>query len=270
MNISVNNYPYKQWNEMYPDYIVNLKKIPINNSWKNIIEPEMNKSYFLRLEKYLSHALKSTDGKVNIYPYPELVFNAFNITDFNKIKVVILGQDPYFNSETINNILIPQAMGLSFSVPIGITIPSSLKNIYQNMIDYKHIKSKPNHGNLSSWAEQGCLLLNTSLTVQHGYPNSHAKFWNEFTDYIIKYIAENLKDVVFVLWGAPALQKLPLINNEKVSKHTLIISSHPSGLSYTRQLRTYPSFKDNDHFGQINKALKKYKKKEIDWNIKTV
>ncbi len=266
MDLSVTNYDYKPWNEIFTDYVVNLKDLDIDESWSDLVKSEMEKKYFAKLEKYLSHALKSTDGKVNIYPYPNLVFNAFNTTEFNSVKVVILGQDPYHNNEVHDSKLIPQAMGLSFSVPTGITVPSSLKNIYQNLLDFKHIKSKtkPTHGNLSSWAKQGCLLLNTSLTVQHGYPNSHCKFWSPFTDTIIKHISDNLENVVFVLWGAPSLQKLDLIDQKS---HSVIISSHPSGLSYSKPLRSYPAFKDFDHFGKINEYLKKYDKAEINWEL---
>ena len=205
-----------------------------------------------------------TDGKIKIYPYPNLLFNAFILTPLSNVKVVILGQDPYHCNEIHHDKIIPQAMGLSFSVPKGMKIPSSLQNIYKNLLKYKHIEIKPNHGNLSFWAYQGCLMLNTSLTVQHSYPNSHSKYWLPFTDKIIKYISNKLNNIVFVLWGNPALNKLNLIDQ---NKHKIIISSHPSGLSYNKKLKNYDSFENTDHFGEINKYLKEKNKKQIIWQV---
>ena len=131
------------------------------------------------------------------------------------------------------------------------------------MKNYGHIEEIPKHGNLESWAKQGVLLLNTSLTVQHGYPNSHTMKWEKFTDAVIKYISDNKDKVVFVLWGSPALQKLTLIDKDK--KHKIIVSSHPSGLSCHKPLRQYPAFMNYDHFGEINDYLKENKKKTIKW-----
>lgn len=259
--LDTKNYNYKTWGEKYPNNKVSLKsKTKVDDTWNELFNKEMKKEYFKELEEYLSKRLEKSDGKANIYPYPDLVFNAFNLTPLNKVKVVIIGQDPYHNCELHNDTRIPQAMGLSFSVPIGIKVPSSLQNIFNNQVKFKHILEKPKDGNLESWAKQGVLMLNTSLTVRHGYPNSHARFWVPFTDQVIKYISTNLDNIIFVLWGAPALNKLKLID---ANKHKVIVSSHPSGLSANKGLRQYDSFNEKNHFKEINKYLKKYNKDEI-------
>ncbi|CAH6421809.1 Uracil-DNA glycosylase [uncultured virus] len=262
--LSIDNFDYNNWTTKFPSYVVDLKGLELDNSWKTIIETQHEEEYFLKLNKFLSHCLKSTKGAIKIYPYPDLIFNSMNKTTFDNIKVVILGQDPYHNSIQVNGKLIPQAMGLSFSVPIGISIPSSLKNIFQNLYNFGHIKKIPAHGNLENWALQGCLLLNTALTVQHGYPNSHAKFWEPLTDFLIEKISKELSNIVFVLWGSPALNKFKFIDGKK---HKIIISSHPSGLSYSKPLRNYPAFKDFDHFGEINKYLTQKKISTINWDF---
>jgi len=260
--LSKENYPYESWAEKFPNNNVNIKSLLTNNEWNFIFKD--NEKDIQRINKYIMHCLKSTDKKVKIYPYPDLIFNAFRNIIFNNIKAVIIGQDPYHNNEMYNGIIIPQAMGLSFSIPMGIKIPSSLQNIFKNQIKFGHISSRPNHGNLINWVNQGCLMLNTSLTVQHGHPNSHAKFWTKITDNIISKISSNCDNIVFVLWGAPALKKLDLIDT---NKHKVTISSHPSGLSYNKPLRNYESFMNTDHFGVINKHLKKVNKKLIKWSI---
>ena len=262
--INIKNYSYKTWGEKYPDHKVSLKELPTHHSWNDFFKKKYNKPYFKKIESNLSYCLKKTDGKIKIYPYPDLVFKAFNITPLDKVKVVLLGQDPYFKSILYNNKLIPQAMGLSFSVPYGIPIPSSLNNIYRNLVKYNHIINMPMHGDLEFWAYQGCLMLNTSLTVQHGHKNSHVKYWTPFTDKLIKYISNNCKNIIFVLWGAQALDKIKFIN---CKNHKVIISSHPSGLSYNKPLRHYSPFIDQDHFGIINKYLKKHGKQEIIWQV---
>jgi uracil-DNA glycosylase len=260
--LNINNYNYKTWGEKYPDHKVSLTQLKYHISWKELFEKEMDKKYFEELEEFLSERLEKSKGKTRLYPYPDLVFNAFKLTALDKVKVVILGQDPYHNSEIHDNKIIPQAMGLSFSVPVSIKIPSSLQNIFANQIKYDHIKLKPDNGNLESWAKQGCLMLNTCLTVRHGRPNCHSKHWTKFTDQVIKYISNNSSNIIFVLWGAPALNKLKLIDEKK---HKVIISSHPSGLSANKKLRQYDAFMHKDHFGEINEYLKKHNKGEILW-----
>ena len=180
-----------------------------------------------------------------------------------KSKLIIISL-PYFNFQCVNGKKYPEAMGLSFSVPVGIPIPSSLKNIYNNAIKYDHFYEYPKHGNLEFWAYQGCLLLNTALTVKEKDKNCHSKLWSKFTNYIITKISNNHEKIVFVLWGAPALSKLDLIDTDK---HAVVISSHPSGLSNNSPLGKYPPFSSIDQFGQINKLLKKFGKEEIIWQI---
>lgn len=268
--LDANNYKIKTWTEKFPDYNVKLGKLKINSSWSDFFDndnKDVNDKIYEKIkdiDDYFSHCLNVTNGDLNIYPYPDLIFNALNTTPLNDIKVVILGQDPYHGFEYKNNTKIPQAMGLSFSVPKGIKIPSSLNNIYDNLLKFGHITKKPIHGNLSFWAYQGCLLLNTSLTVQESNPNCHEEYWKFITDELIKFISNQTENIVFVLWGAPALKKLSLIDQQK---HKVIISSHPSGLSYTKPLGKYKSFSEVDHFGEINKYLTEHDKKSILWQI---
>lgn len=184
-----------------------------------------------------------------IYPLKNDIFNAFKYTSLGDCRVVILGQDPYHGC---NKDGIPQANGLAFSVNEGFKIPSSLRNIFKTISDEKR-----SNGNLKHWAEQGVLLLNCSLTVEKGKPNSHAKLWRNITDHIIEHITREKKDLIFLLWGNNSLKKLNLIYN---TKH-IYISSHPSGLSFKRKLKKYPSFENNNHFQIINNILKN----KINW-----
>lgn len=184
----------------------------------------------------------------NIYPHKGNIFRAFSLTSFDDLCVILLGQDPYHH---VNNDNMPAATGLSFSIGDNHKIPSSLNNMNRNWIKYGHIKTKIT--DLTILANQGVLLLNTSLTVEKGKPNSHAKLWNKFTDYIIKYISDNKHKLVFVLFGLPALNKKKLINNN----HNFVISSHPSGLSCNTKLKEYPAFMDQDHITLINNNLEK-------------
>ena len=178
--------------------------------------------------------------------------------------MVLIGQDPYISKEIHNNKIVSQAMGLSFSVPIGVKIPPSLVNIFNNLLKFKHILEYPKHGNLQAWAQQGCLLLNSSLTVKEGDSNSHANIWVEFTNKIINYISDNKENICFVLWGRNAADKSPLINGDK---HNIIISSHPSPFSCGKTMGSYKAFNDVDHFGLINKYLEENKKDKIIWKI---
>lgn len=229
---------------------------------------------FAKLKKHpqfaaINDALKTIveqDPNVKIYPKPSYLFNAFLVTPATELSVVILGQDPYFNCEYFKGIHVPQAMGLSFSVPHNLAIPSSLNNIYENLLKYGHIKTKPSSGNLWFWALQGCLLLNTALTVKNGKKMSHASYWEWFTTTIIEYIANNFDNIIFVLWGKEAYSKLPIIGK----KHHTIISSHPSGFSANTPFRQYPSFANCDHFGEINKILVKLNKPPIIWDSITI
>lgn len=275
--VKILQYPYKSWIEKFPDYKVSvglskskklsekhIKKYNIKKTWKYILNNITNKEEYNDINEYLSTCLKKTNGEINIFPYPNAVFKAFDLTPFDEVKVVVLGQDPYFNHELHNNKNIPQAMGLSFSVPEGIKIPPSLNNIYKNLITYNHLIDKPTSGDLTFWCLQGCLMLNASLTVQHKHAGSHMGYWKKITDNIIKYISDKRENVVFVLWGGFAAKKKSLIDS---NKHKVIISSHPSGFSCYKPFGSYPAFNDFDHFGEINKYLTKLKKKPIIWQL---
>jgi uracil-DNA glycosylase len=260
----------KTWKEKFPDNNVNLSGNDITESiyesWTPLFDRLFSDQRFKsRIEKGLSDEMKDNLNLI-MYPKPDFIFNAFGLTSLKKLKVVILGQDPYFNHEMHENKIVPQAMGLSFSVPNGVEIPSSLKNVYANLKKYGHIKKMPEHGNLESWAKQGVLMLNTSLTVKTGSANKncHQFIWKWFTDEIISYISENKSNVIFVLWGSPAYAKKDLIDT---SKHELIVSSHPSGLSFAKPMSGHPAFVNQDHFGKINAKLKEWGKSEIDWTI---
>ncbi|MCL4144297.1 UNVERIFIED_CONTAM: hypothetical protein GTU68_036603 [Idotea baltica] len=186
----------------------------------------------------------------DIFPESRLIFNAFNTLPLNKIKLVILGQDPYHG--------VGQAHGFCFSVPRGITIPPSLKNIYKELQRDLNIKT-PQHGCLQSWVEQGVLLLNTSLTVEQGKAGSHSKKgWQLFTDKIIQLVSKKQCHVVFLLWGSHAQSKTELIDR---SKHLILSSSHPSPLS------AYRGFLGNGHFSQANNFLVEHRISPIDWSL---
>lgn len=246
---------YKSWGEFFPDKKVSLKKLPYHHSWNKIMEKLFDDPRCLNLEKKLTAELEE-DINVVIYPPPELVFNFALLTSFDKTSVVIIGQDPYFNSD--------QAMGLSFSVPHDVDVPSSLNNIYTNMLSFNRIKKKPNHGNLEFWAIQGCLMLNSSLTVKDGADNKncHQNHWRWFTNSLIKYISDEKENVIFVLWGKDAYDKMPLID---LDKHDVTTSSHPSGLSCNKPMGNSPAFVKCDHFGKINEYLEKTNREPIVW-----
>ena len=262
--LDANNYSVKSWEDKFPDFNVDLNTLPINDSYKEFYESEIFKTNIDLINKYLSYCLNFSNGKVKIYPYPDLVFNALNATPLDKIKIVILGQDPYHDFINHNEVEVPQAMGLSFSVPKNITVPSSLKNIYKNLKKFGHINKIPEHGNLSFWAHQGVLLINTILTVQKGCPNGHIKKWTKLTDALIEFISKNTNNVVFMLWGGNAYEKYKLIDSKK---HKIIVSSHPSGLSCSTKFKQFNCFNDEDHFTKANEYLKQHNKTEILFEI---
>lgn len=262
--LNADNYTVKSWEDKFPSFNVDLNTLPISESYKKFYESQIFKDNIVLINKYLSYCLNFSNGKVKIYPYPDLVFNALNATPLDKIKIVILGQDPYHDCECHGEVEVPQAMGLSFSVPKGMKIPSSLKNIYKNLQKFKHIKNIPTHGNLSFWAYQGCLMLNTILTVQKGCPDGHKGKWSKLTDELIEFISTNTTNVVFLLWGKNAYEKYNLIDNKK---HKIIVSSHPSGLSCNTKFKSFNCFNDEDHFGKANEYLRKHNKSEVLFEI---
>jgi uracil-DNA glycosylase len=250
----------ENWKDFF-DKGKHIKDIPYHQTWYVLFENLMADPKFSKVNDNLKRLIKNNKD-LKIYPFPAYIFRAFSITSASNLKVVIIGQDPYFKCEYHNRKYVPQAMGLSFSVPHGITIPSSLDNIYANLLKYGHIKKKPESGNLWYWAAQGCLMLNTALTVEDESKEAHLPMWQWFTDYIIQYISENMSDIVFVLWGSHAFKKINMIDTEK---HYTIVSSHPSGMSFNKPFQKYPAFINEDHFGKINEYLVKKGKQPILW-----
>jgi uracil-DNA glycosylase len=221
--------------------------VKIDPSWKEALKEEFAKPYFLQIVSFLK--TEKLAGKT-IYPPGPLIFNAFNTTPFEKVKVVILGQDPYHGPG--------QAHGLSFSVPNGIAQPPSLINIFKELNTDTGIPI-PSNGNLTHWAEQGVLLLNASLTVRAGEPMSHAKIgWAEFTDSVISKISGERKNVVFLLWGKFAQEKQVLIDE---TKHLVLKAAHPSPFSVDK------GFYGCKHFSKTNNYLTKNGIGPIDWKI---
>ncbi|OCR94313.1 uracil-DNA glycosylase [Campylobacter fetus] len=224
---------------------IDLAKVKIEESWKEVLKDEFLSSYFLEIKLNLINALKN--GKV--YPPSNLIFNAFNLTPFDKVKVVILGQDPYHNEG--------EAMGLSFSVPKGVRVPPSLANIYKELRDDLGIV-EPNCGDLSYWAKQGVLLLNATLSVGARMANSHSNFgWQIFSDAVIKHISEKKVGVVFMLWGNYARAKANLIES---NKHLILTAAHPSPLARG-------AFFGSRHFSKCNNYLIKNGQIPIDWDL---
>lgn len=219
-------------------------------TWRNFCKHEFKKQYFKELQKkILLASLKNT-----VYPPPDLVFNAFNLCSWSQTKVVIIGQDPYHNPG--------QAMGLAFSHPKSIGLPphSCLRNIYKELMNDPLVKMEkmPNHGDLTSWAEQGVFLLNTALTVNEKQAGSHSNFgWHTFTDNAIKLLNRRESPIVFMMWGNHAQQKEDLIDT---NRHLVLKTSHPSGFSCDR------GFMGCGHFGKTNEFLIKHGCQPINWS----
>ena len=217
-----------------------------NNTWDNILQEEYHKEYFMSIVNFINKEYKEKD----IFPPKNYILRALSLTDYDKVKVVILGQDPYHG--------VGEANGLSFSVNIGITLPPSLRNIYKELNDDLHIPT-PNHGDLTNWAKEGVLLLNSVLTVEKDKPASHKNIgWEKYTDAIIKKLNERNEPVVFILWGNFARNKKKYITNPK---HLIIESSHPSPFSANY------GFFGSKPFSKANNFLKENNIKEIDWTI---
>ena len=218
----------------------------IEESWKELLWEEFQKPYFLELKNFLVEEKK----KYRIFPPGKEIFNAFNLTPFHKVKVVILGQDPYHGYG--------EAHGLCFSVKEGVPLPPSLKNIFKELQDDIGF-IPPASGNLTKWALQGVFLLNTILTVRENQPQSHRnKGWEKFTDAVIQLISEKKEHVVFMLWGLNAKAKLPLIDT---SKHLVLTAAHPSPLS------AHNGFFGCKHFSKANAYLKSNNIEPIEWQL---
>jgi uracil-DNA glycosylase len=221
--------------------------VKIEESWKDVLKAEFAKPYFQQIILFLK--TEKAAGKI-IYPPGPLIFNAFNTTPLEKVKVVLLGQDPYHGAG--------QAHGLSFSVPCGVPPPPSLVNIFKELNKDIGLPISP-RGNLTSWAEQGVMLLNASLTVRAGEPSSHSKIgWTEFTDAVIQKISTLKENVVFMLWGKFAQEKQVLIDE---TKHLVLKAAHPSPFSVDK------GFSGCRHFSKTNEYLTQHGIDPIDWKL---
>lgn len=219
--------------------------VKIDNSWREHIGAEFEKPYFSALTDFVRHEYTTT----TCYPPGSLIFNAFNLCPFDRVKVVIIGQDPYHEPG--------QAQGLSFSVPEGVPLPPSLQNIFKE-IQLDLGKPMPPTGDLTRWAEQGALLLNATLTVRAHQAASHQRHgWEQFTDAAIRALNAERENLVFILWGGYARSKAQLIDR---SRHLVLESVHPSPLSANRG-----GWFGNHHFSQCNAYLREHGEQEIDW-----
>lgn len=219
--------------------------VKIDNSWREHIGAEFEKPYFSALTDFVRHEYTTT----TCYPPGSLIFNAFNLCPFDRVKVVIIGQDPYHEPG--------QAQGLSFSVPEGVPFPPSLQNIFKE-IQLDLGKPMPPTGELTRWAEQGVLLLNATLTVRAHQAASHQRHgWEQFTDAAIRALNAERENLVFILWGGYARSKAQLIDR---SRHLVLESVHPSPLSANRG-----GWFGNHHFSQCNAYLREHGEQEIDW-----
>lgn len=226
------------------------KYLSTNTKWYEVLKEEFSKEYFLKLMNFIDDEY----SKYNVYPEKKNIFKALNTTDFDDVKIVILGQDPYHKKG--------QANGLAFSVSKGITVPPSLKNIFKELNSYNSTIVSTKSGDLTPWAKDGVLLLNTILTVRENEAYSHSSTgWEIFTDEIIKKISIREKPIVFMLWGNPSRKKKKLILQNKASQHLILEASHPSPLS------SYRGFLGSNHFRIANSFLKKHGIQEVNWSL---
>ncbi|WWW11870.1 uracil-DNA glycosylase [Arcobacter cryaerophilus gv. pseudocryaerophilus] len=214
-------------------------------TWEDIVDLEKQKDYYKKLKEEIDKRYETT----TVFPEKQNIFKAFSLTKLDNLKVVILGQDPYHG--------FGQAQGLAFSTPANIKNPPSMQNILKEIQSDLGKKSICEDGDLTPWAKQGVLLLNTILTVEEAKPKSHHNLgWEVFTDNIIKYISDNCEDTIFILWGSPAISKTKLIDRKK---HHILTAPHPSPLS------SYRGFFGCKHFSQTNDILKSLNKEAIIW-----
>ena len=221
--------------------------VKIDESWKKLLKSEFNSEYFKKLISFI----KEEYSVFRCYPKGSEIFNAFDCCPINKLKVVVIGQDPYHGTN--------QANGLCFSVNKGISHPPSLINIFKEIEGDLNFKFENSNGDLSKWANQGVMLLNATLTVREGIAGSHQnKGWESFTNKVISRISELKEGVIFLLWGKSAQQKQKLIDK---NKHHILTSSHPSPLS------SYRGFLGCGHFSRCNQILKQQNNTEINWEL---
>lgn len=241
------------------DYsLENLLKTTIKNGWLNLIDKESNQEYFQKILTKINKDSEKYKDQLYIFPFPTNVFRAFRYFEPQETKLVLLGQDPYIRYELIDDeYVLPQAMGLSFSVPKKMRlVPPSLQNIFKELkIEYPDFEI-PNHGDISRWArKEKILLLNSALTVVEGHSGSHLKIWERFTDKVIQFISDNCDNVVFLLLGNYSIKKSNLIDS---NKHHIIKAVHPSPLSASR------GFFNSNVFKQVNEKLEN----KINYNLK--
>lgn len=226
----------------------------IDPDWQKLLQNELQEPYLIQLAAFVEK--EYTLAPDAVYPPKPLIFNAFTQTPLEKLKVVIVGQDPYHGPG--------QAHGLSFSVPLGIKPPPSLNNIFKELEKDEKIEI-PKHGCLLSWAKQGVLLLNATLTVRRGEPLSHhGRGWERFTDAVIRKLQDHPEPLVFVLWGKSAQDKCRFLREEgsaRISKHLILTAAHPSPFS------AHQGFFGCQHFSKINVFLKQQGKEPIDWKL---
>jgi len=222
--------------------------VQLEESWKKVLQDEYEKPYMKNLLSFLE---SEKSAERTLYPESKNIFKAFEHTPFDKVKVVILGQDPYHGRN--------QAHGLAFSVQKGVPLPPSLQNIFKELTAEFKDMNYPTHGNLSHWANQGVLLLNAALTVEANKPGSHQnQGWEIFTDKVIQSLSEKRSGIIFLLWGKYAQAKAGLIDQ---NKHHILTAAHPSPFS------AYRGFFGNGHFRKVNEILEREGKKGIDWQI---
>lgn len=273
---NVSNYDFKTWQDYFKiSDDIKLRSLIFNKDWDEFFDEIENKQYYKNIEDKL---FKKKNDK--ILPYPELLFNSFNIMSPKDIKVIFIGQDPYIDIKDFNGKKIPQAMGFSFSVPLNYPIPPSLINIYHNLLKFKHIQKFPTSGCLAGWIMQGAFMINSSLTTIYKESNAHKLLWKDFSNDLINYLNTKLNKIVFVVWGKDAHY---LCLNVDPNKHFIITSSHPSSYAFKnnvsgytygkvknlkdRKQIIYPSFESVDHFGQINNYLESVNKNKIFWDV---